>query len=79
MKRKIRKSGWGEQCGFLLVASVAGRGVRVVFFAVRLESSAFGGLLRDPIGSTVYWEIDRAVMRFSNSNNVNIKYIIGKS
>ena len=35
----------------------------VVFSAVRLESSAFGGLLRDPIGSTVYWEIDRAVMR----------------
>ena len=24
---------------------------------------AFGGLLRDPIGSTKYWEIDRAVMR----------------
>ena len=37
-----------------------------VFFssAVRLHSSAFGGLLRDPIGSTKYWEIDRAVMRF---------------
>ena len=26
--------------------------------------AAFGGLLRDPIGSTEYWEIDRAVMRF---------------
>ena len=26
-------------------------------------SPAFGGLLRDPIGSTPYWEIDRAVMR----------------
>ena len=49
MKRKIRKSAWEEQCGFLLVASVAGRGARVVFSAVRLESSAFGGLLRDPI------------------------------
>jgi hypothetical protein len=24
---------------------------------------AFGGLLRDPIGSTVCWEINRAVMR----------------
>ena len=24
---------------------------------------AFGGLSRDPFGSTVYWEIDRAVMR----------------
>ena len=30
----------------------------------KLLVSAFGGLLRDPIGSTVYWEIDRAVMRF---------------
>ena len=65
MKRKIRKSGWGEQCGFLFVASVAGRGERESFFfsAACLDSSAFGGLLRDPIGSTVYWEIDRAVMR----------------
>ena len=25
---------------------------------------ALGGLLRDPIGSTTYWEINRAVMRF---------------
>ena len=26
--------------------------------------AAFGGLLRDPIGSTEYWELNRAVMRF---------------
>ena len=26
--------------------------------------AAFGGLLRDPIGSTEYWEMNRAVMRF---------------
>ena len=65
MKRKIGKSGWGEQCGFLLVTSINGRGVRawLFVFAARLDLSAFGGLLRDPIGSTVYWEIDCAVMR----------------
>ena len=33
--------------------------------AVCWPLAAFGGLVRDPIGSTLYWEIDRAVMRFS--------------
>ena len=38
--------------------------------------AAFGGLLRDPIGSTEYWEIDRAVMRLTQQYNYTIVYIL---
>ena len=29
---------------------------------------AFGGLLRDPIGSTLYWEIKSRWQEFNNNN-----------
>ena len=36
---------------------------------------AFGGLLRDAIGSTMYWEIHRAVIWF----RLNFDFILGPS
>ena len=35
----------------------------VQLLAVCWPLAAFGGLVRDPIGSTLYWERDGAVMR----------------
>ena len=52
-------------CGFCIFEVPLGWEKRGGKEREKLLVSAFGGLLRDPIGSTEYWEIDRAVMRFS--------------
>ena len=51
-----------DNCGFLRPPwDGGGRGKQEE--EISWLSPAFGGLLRDPIGSTEYWEIDRAVTR----------------